>query len=236
MLSRIICLSLGLMLTSMFNVSFGQEEFELQPRTDPYPSFVLYILLFMVGLISAAKAIKPSVFTSLSTAVFSNGSLTQSMQDGFSPLNSGGLLLLLNYFLALLTCTYLTIDYYNEVLTHLYLPFSYFFFILFSFFLVSFIIGNFKVFAESIQNHFFFHQFLGLLLLPLLFLWILNFSYTPYFVIIFIFLLFVTQLYRWFRGGVFALYHGVRWYYFILYFCTLEFIPIVSIIRYLSFR
>lgn len=236
MLNRIICLSFGLVLVSLFNFSFAQETYDLVYKKEPYPKQILYILFLAIGIVSVAKAVKPALFTSLNTAVFNNGSVTQSIKDGFSPLNSGGLLLLLNYFVLLLTGSYLIVEYYTLSFEYLYLIPTYFFFILLCFFLTGFVTGSFKAFSESIQNHFFFHQLLGLLLIPLLFVWVLNMEYTPYFAIVFTSLLFVAQLYRWIRGGVFALKHGIKWYYFILYFCTLEIIPIVSIFRYLNFR
>ncbi|MGB0932884.1 MAG: DUF4271 domain-containing protein [Lishizhenia sp.] len=204
------------------------------PKESVYPNFIFYALLLCLLLVTAAKIVRPAVFTSLSTAVFNNNSLLQSMKDGFSPFNSGGIFLLLNYFVVVVASTFLIADYYTLSFHLLYVPLGYFFFLLFSFLFVGALIGKLRVFSESVQNLFFFHQLIGLVLLPLLIIWMLNLEFTPVFFRIFLVLFAIIQVYRWFRGGVFALYHRVKWYYFILYFCTLEIIPIFLVIRLLN--
>lgn len=234
MLKRFICLILILAIIVLPFYTFAQEPHVLVPREKPFPIFIIYLLLFSAILIATAKFIKANLFTSLSKIVLQNHTLTQSIKDGLSPISFGGVLLLINYFLMLFIGFYLILNFYQLPFLLLYLIPVYFFFVLLCFYIVGVATGNLKYLTENIQNHFFFHQFLGLILLPLLIVWVLNYQFTAILTVIFISLNLVNQLYRWIRGGVFALKNGVRWYYFILYFCTLEILPVVAIYRYLG--
>jgi len=76
-------------------------------------------------------------------------------------------------------------------------------------------------------------KFSGLVFLFLSLAWILNQQGHEYFRLIFLTTFGITLIIRWLKGLIFALRRRVSWYYFILYLCTLEILPVVLVVFWL---
>jgi hypothetical protein len=79
-------------------------------------------------------------------------------------------------------------------------------------------------------------KFSGLVFLFLSLAWILNQQGHAYFRLIFLSIFGITLIIRWLKGLIFALRRRVSWYYFILYLCTLEILPVVLVIHWLILK
>jgi hypothetical protein len=98
-----------------------------------------------------------------------------------------------------------------------------------SLFLVGGLSGEMKKLTEHFLLLNFTYHFIGLLLIPVLIVWLLNVDYSIYFIYGVASIFSFFWLLRVMRGILFALRNKVLWYYIILYLCSLEIWPLIAI-------
>ncbi|MBW7867190.1 MAG: DUF4271 domain-containing protein [Brumimicrobium sp.] len=140
------------------------------------------------------------------------------------------LLLLLNFFLISSLTMYMIMTYYNiHVEYAILLPTGYYFFRLLSHVFVGAVSGVSKDLGENIFLTNTIAHIIGVISIPFLLAWILNPQYSIYFIVIFVFIFGLLHIAQIWRGFFIALRNNIRWYYIILYLCTLEILPIILI-------
>jgi hypothetical protein len=145
------------------------------------------------------------------------------------------LLLFLNFFIALSLCFFLLLSQHiSKVESSLFALLASAVFLViqqFGYRFVSFLSGEKEV-TEAIttinRNTW---QFGGILLLVLATTWTLNPKFHEGFGYSFVFLLFLMLVLRMTKGLLLSLKKRIRWYYFILYLCTLEILPAFVFIK-----
>ena len=182
-------------------------------------------------LIALAKLVKPDIYAVLMISFVKNKGLYNYLRESFPMQKGGSILLIVNYLVAfslllMLILNIKTIHISNEVLVVSMVPIVFFLFHTVSLILIGWITGN----SEVVQTPIFIKingiQFLGLACSVLVFLWSLNFIGQELFFQI-IFSLFIFEMgTRIIRSFIYVLAAGVSWYYIIMYFCTLEILPL----------
>lgn len=170
-----------------------------------------------------------------SKIIFKNNSILKIINEEYALTNFSSFVLILNFILTTSILTYLTflhidINVNNKFLYLLPLfPIYIFLWPLIWFTIVGLITNEAKLFNENKKNAIILSQITGFLFSFVLLIWTFNLKYSKIFMTFFIIIVFLLWIYKIFRGIIFSFQHHVAWYYIILYFCTLEILPLVLV-------
>jgi hypothetical protein len=148
------------------------------------------------------------------------------------------IILLVNYFIGFGLCLFLVIHRIivtNDGLSLIIatsLPIGLFLIELVGPIIVGILTGEIKKISISVINTITGNQFFGLILSLLALFWIMNPLLNFWFLLVFIALICLKYLLRLFKSSYGVLINGVSWYYLILYFCTLEILPLFVAYNY----
>jgi len=182
-------------------------------------------------LISFAKLIKSDIFVSLAVSNVKIQSLQAYIRESY-PLNKGGpLLLLLNYLLSFSLILYIISGFQQvELNNELYLigliPLALLAWSLGSMFVIGLISGERQVFAEPLAMKVVGTQLLGVVYFVLALILSLHSISEMLFISIVFWAFAVETIVRLYKSIIAVYSRGVSWYYIILYFCTLEILPL----------
>lgn len=208
------------------------RELELISRIDFFPSWIPYSLFFCVILLALLKINSDLTFINIRTAFYTPLDNVLFTKDETRYFKAPNLLLSANFIITSSIAVYMILIYYNlEFYWFILFPTAYAVMQSVFLYFAGVISGNpkklkYNFILTSLTSH-----FIGLLLLPLLFIWILNPQYSLYIINI-IFISFATlHILRIIRGVFLAFRNKVLWYYIILYLCTFEIGPIFVLIE-----
>jgi hypothetical protein len=202
--------------------------------------FYLGILLFVSFLVLAfVRTSNNKAIISLGTLFLTATNVDQRLKESMRLSSFSSIGLLLNYFLVSFVCNMLlfeTIGLFSAT-TNLWLsiliPFSLFVIQFIPIYLFLLISGtNFPIVSFS-ANTLIGLQLNGLIYTLIALVWILNPQWSFELMMIFTVLLFLFALSRLIKNSYLVLTEGVAWYYIILYFCTLEILPLFVAFNYI---
>ena len=204
------------------------KEMELTLREELFPHWVIYALLFTITVLSVLKFQKEMVFSHITGAFFKPPSTLPNARESLSFLGSTNWVMLLNYFVVSGIAVFMLLSYYKSTDYWLVtLPAMIYAFQLVSLFFIGFIIGEFKYVRENILLLNFIAHISGIVLIPILIIWILNPQLSEYMVVTLAVIVILFYFIRLVRGILLANRNKALWYYIILYLCGLEIWPIV---------
>lgn len=202
--------------------------------------FVGALLLFGIILIAFTRVFKASYIKGIVANFFSFSS-TESLQKNQVKLDSiPSILLLINYFTCLWVCfvlflhAFLTIDVGTLMFWSLICVGAVVIYQLIGLALSAWVTGELGFIKQHIYQTIAGFQFAGIVYLILGIFWFLYPGFRVELFYSFAFVLIVLLSIRFIRGIVSSLMTGVPWYYIILYFCTLEILPILVTYYYVA--
>lgn len=207
---------------------------ELVPRFQSVEWLVGYVLFVAFITLAIARFARAGIYQSL---VLANGKFqgVVSFVRETMPLSKpSSLLLVLNYILSTGAVCYLyvqgneQIQLSNNALVFL-LPFALLAWNLSAFLLTQWLSGASSVFAGPITLKIIGAQFLGLIYFLCAVFWLFTSGQGSLFAQLALFLFFAESGFRVVKSVNLVLKQGVSWYYIILYFCTLEILPLLMI-------
>jgi hypothetical protein len=214
-------------------------SFKLIERNQDLMWYALFGLTVSFFLLAFSR-FGSSNFVQIFLKVFkNNSSINKIIQDEYDLRSAGSFILLLNFVVTSTTLLYLgyVYLYLNDTYEVFYfLPILPAYFILWPliwYSLIGFFTKESAMFLENKRNLIVLSQLMGVLFSLLLLLWTFNIKWGHYFILVFISIVGFFWLYKIFRGFLFSFSHKISWYYIILYFCTLEILPIIAFYLYL---
>tara|TARA_B100000508_G_scaffold141097_1_gene147059 strand:+ start:164003 stop:164656 length:654 start_codon:yes stop_codon:yes gene_type:complete len=206
------------------------KEFELITRESLFPSWILYALIASTTILAVVKLWRPAVFQYITATFVKPPSTIPYSRENLSFFGKASWMLLVNYFVVSGICIYMVELYFGiENIWYLGVPIIYFIFQALSLFLIGGLSGEIKRLNEHFLLLNFTYHSIGLLLIPVLIIWLLNVDFSLYFIYGAASIFGAFWLIRVIRGILFALRNKVLWYYIILYLCSLEIWPLVAI-------
>ncbi len=202
--------------------------------------FYLGILLFVSFLVLAfVRTSNNKAIISLGALFLTATNVDQRLKETMRLSSFSSIGLLLNYFLVSFVCNMLlfeTIGLFSAV-TNLWLsvlvPFTLFVIQFIPIYLFLLISGtNFPIVSFS-ANTLIGLQLNGLIYTLIALIWILNPQWSFELMMLFTTLLFLFAISRLIKNSYLVLTEGVAWYYIILYFCTLEILPLFVAFNYI---
>ncbi len=221
------------------NNSSSNIPLELSSRNNEVMWIALSGLIVSVILLALSRFGSSNYIGIFSRILLKNNSINKVVQEEFTLSSPGSILLIFNYIISSTTLLYLAYLHYfiHDDLKLFYflpiIPIYFFLWPLLCFNFLSFITNEKAAFSENKKNVIVLSQIMGVLFSIILLLWAFNLKWSIYFIYSFIFLICFFWLYKFLRGIIFSFQHNISWYYIILYFCTLEILPIISIYLYL---
>ena len=204
----------------------------LEPKVETYTMYLIAFLAlsFMFVAISRIGNTK-AIVTVLAVSFKSNG-VDQVLKENMRLSSFSSVILLVNYFLGFGLCLFLTLnriivlDLFFSIILSVSVPFALFMLEIFGPLIVGFLTGEVKKLSISAINTITGNQFFGLVFSILALFWIMNPLYNRLFLGLFAGLVCLKFILRLFKSSYVVLTNGVSWYYLILYFCTLEILPL----------
>ncbi len=202
--------------------------------------FYLGILLFVSFLVLAfVRTSNNKAIISLGVLFLTATDVDQRLKETMRLSSFSSIGLLLNYFLVSFVCNILlfeTIGLFSAV-TNLWLslliPFSLFVIQYIPIYVFLLISGtNFPIVSFT-ANTLIGLQLNGLIYTLIALIWILNPQWSFGLMMLFTVLLFLFAVARIIKNSYLVLTEGVAWYYIILYFCTLEILPLFVAFNYI---
>lgn len=200
-------------------------------RDHPVTVFVGIGMFLSFIIIALAKLIKPDVYSTLMVSFIKNKGLSNYIRESFPLQKGGSILLILNYLISfslliMLILEIKTFNFSSEILAILITPFFFMIFHVVILYLLGVITGEHEVFKTPLIIKINGIQFIGLACSIMVFFWTLNFIDQRLFIEIVFSLFILETITRILRSFVYVLNVGVSWYYIIMYFCTLEILPL----------
>lgn len=182
-------------------------------------------------LISIAKLLKTDIFSSLIISNTKIQSLHTFIRESYALNKGGSILLIINYlvsFSVVLTIIsgFSGVQMNNELLLIGIVPLALLLWSLGSMLVLGFIVGERQVFTEPIEMKLVGTQLLGLLFFVIALVLSLHSFGESFFLIVVIWVFIIETIIRLFKSILVVYLRGVSWYYIILYFCTLEILPL----------
>ena len=219
-----------------FHFFSGNEFHDIPLTLIERNQSVLWIALFGLSLsfilIAFSRFGSSNFVVVFSKILYKNNNINKIIQDEYSLFSMGSIFLLINYLISTSTLLYLanfSFLYVKDINIFIFLPLLPIYFLLWPLIcynFVGFLTGERETFGENKKNVIVLSQLMGILFSLLLLLWTFNLKWSIYFIYTFIILISFFWIYKIFRGIIFSFQHNVSWYYIILYFCTLEILPI----------
>src|SRR5690554_802925 len=203
------------------------NEMELTLREELFPHWIIYAVLAMISILSVIKSQREMVFVHIKNAFFKPPSSVPAAKESLSFYKPTNWIMLFNFFVITGLSVYMVLLYTkNEQYWLVYLPVLVYVFHLFSFYLVAILSGEYKRVREQILLLNFTAHLIGIVLIPILIVWILNPHFSVYMNNIMLVAIGLLYFIRIVRGMWLAYRNNVLWYYIILYLCGLEIWPI----------
>lgn len=184
-------------------------------------------LLVVLSRIRNNKAISTVI-----AAFFKNTTIEQHMKENMRLESISSLVLIFNYFLSFSLCLFIffnrlvLMDGYWATISSLIIPLVLFILETMGLVAVGILTGELKKLSGAIIATLTGNQFIGLALSLLSLIWIMNPEFNKVCFAIFVSIICLKYLTRLLKNSITVLQNGVPWYYIILYFCTLEILPL----------
>lgn len=221
-----------MILETFFSTGFVEIPEALSRKADGYLFYVGVIIFISFLILSLVKRSNQRAFVVLFQLFFNSSSLEQKMKESLKLTSFASIFLLINYLIIFSICTFLLLDHIQILpfwlngLISLSIPMILVVVQVGFAFMVNWITGANLPMASIIGNTLIVLELSGVLLSVLALIWILNPESSLYLIFAFISIVAITQLFRVLKNSYTVLSCGVGWYYILLYFCTLEILPL----------
>jgi hypothetical protein len=211
-------------------------------RGNNLSHLVIPLVIISFIMITFAKFQNNFIFHSLFKLLIANKNFEQILKEDIKLSSSSSVALVINYFFIISTCAFLSIQsqetlhlsMLNSIGISLAIPAGVFVLQLLSLWIIGLVTKEMKLIVVPLLETIVIIEYIGFILFFLALIWVLNPQYSYYFIRVFAFLLGFGFLLRFLKSLFSVLRKGVSWYYIILYFCTLEILPLFIAYYYVS--
>ena len=206
-----------------------EVSLQITERGTQSIKIVLGLSLFCVSIIALSKFNNSDLFRNVTKSFFRFKLLENNFNDETRISLWTSMLLNLNFIISLTICFFLACTNFvsgNGALFYALGLSAYFIGVQqISFRLATYLSGD-NIISEAIGNltKQIWHM-LGLLFLIISLIWALNQQLSANFMLLYFFILFIIIVFRYVKGIFLCYKLGIKWYYLILYLCTLEITP-----------
>jgi hypothetical protein len=211
----------------------------LTPREQTYTVFLISILSLSFLLVSLSRNMNSrSIGTVLELFFRDSETMEAHMKENMRIGSVSSVVLLVNFFVSFALCNFI---FFHRILLFddtisLWLAFGtpllLFLTETLGVLLVGILSGELKRLNRVILNTFTISQFAGVFFTLISLFWIMNPGADKLFLSLYLAIVALKEIARLLKSSIAVLVSGVSWYYLILYFCTLEILPLFVVIIY----
>ena len=210
----------------------------LSLRDTSFDIIVGATLFVSVMLLAMARAAQSNVYGAVAISLIKVSTLRGYLKETLSLGGRSSLLLIMNYWISFGLIVYLIGNYFefkliNTWLLSLTVPLAVLLWHLSSMVITGWITGELEVFKAPLMMKLLGAQFLGIVYFICGLIWVLQPDYINAMLIIVFWAFLIESIFRVLKSISFVLSQGVSWYYIILYFCTLEILPLIICYYYI---
>jgi hypothetical protein len=204
----------------------------LDYRAQTYTLLLIGILSVSFAVIAVSRLSNNRSIGTVVSVFFRNTSVDQVLKENMRLNSLSSILLIINYFISFSLCIFIVfnrivlIEVLWSVVFAFSIPIVWFVLEIVGLLSIGWITGENKKLETSVINTLTGSQFSGLILTLIALFWIMNPDLNRIFLALFIAALCLKFFTRLLKNSVAVLSSGVPWYYLILYFCTLEILPL----------
>lgn len=204
----------------------------LDYRAQTYTLLMIGVLSLSFAMIAVSRMSNNRSISTVMSVFFRNTSVDQVLKENMRLNSLSSVLLILNYFISFSLCTFILfnriilLEVVWSVLFAVAVPLIWFILEILGLLTIGWLTGEQKRVEISIINTLTGSQFSGLVLSVIALFWIMNPDLNRLFLALFIAVICLKFATRLLKNSIAVLSSGVPWYYLILYFCTLEILPL----------
>lgn len=229
-----------MLLIQFFNGETKNVPDTLMFRAETYTMLLIGIVALAFTFLALSRMSNGRSIQTVLGVFFKGASTEQILKENMRLNSFSSILLFFNFLICVSLCLFILFN--RVLLVSGYLSFIFslgislviFFLETIGLYLVGWITGEQKNLNNTIIHTLTGYQFTGLLLAVLSLFWIMNPEYNRIFLGLFISIMCLKIVTRLLKNSVSVLSSGVSWYYLILYFCTLEILPLFVAYYYVS--
>ncbi len=211
----------------------------LTPRNTTF-SFAIGLALFLaMFFLALARASQPNIYASVALGLVKTTGVRGFVRDAMPFNGRASIMLLLNYWISTGLVVYLLAGHLGwkgieHWLMAIVSPWALLLLHLGSLVLSGWIVGERDVFRPPFMMKLLGAQFLGIVYFICALIWVLRPQYVDFTIQAVLWLFLLESAFRIVKSISVVLGMGVSWYYIILYFCTLEILPLLIAYYYLA--
>lgn len=218
--------------------NYQDVPLHLSERISTFSNLILVLLSLSFIVIAFSRLSSKVMFLNVMDAMYNNKKISKIIQISYPLNNLSSILLLLNYIISMSALFFLSIQTFQAISNQdiIYIALISALLVILpwiSMFTIGFLTGDKEVMAENKINTVVFAHASGLVYSMILLIWTFNPQWSSFFVYLFLGFVLLFIFYRILRGFLSAFKKGVRWYYIILYLCTLEILPFILLYQFL---
>jgi hypothetical protein len=205
----------------------------LQLRAENYTLYVLLFIIVSILLIALAKLSNSKTFRILLEVTTKGATIEQYLRENMRTGSLASIALLINYYSVIFVLFFLALkniyqlDLTKTLLIASSVPIALLIYEMVGIIIIGTLTGEFKRIKSVLLVTVTTNQITGLVLFLIALFWTLNPQYGTLFFKLSVGIMFLKLLIRTIKGMYIILNNGVSLYYIILYFCTLEILPLM---------
>jgi len=212
---------------------------ELTPRDFSTSSIIGYGLFASFVFIAMAKLFKTDIYRMLFISNFKVKNINVFLKENYALNRPESIFLVFNYFISSGLILYILFDFPEiglnpKSLFIILFPIFLFLFSILSIVFSSILFGEFRTIRQLIFFRIIGVQHLGILFMLTGVVWLFTNQSTHTFLLVVVIVTVLEFLLRIIKGVISVLQKNVPWYYIILYFCTLETLPLMVLFYYIK--
>lgn len=205
----------------------------LQLRAENYTLYVLLFIIISILLIALAKLSNSKTFRILLEVTTKGATIEQYLRENMRTGSLASIALLINYYSVIFVLFFLALkniyqlDLTKTLLIASCVPIALLIYEMVGIIFIGALTGEFKRIKSILLVTITTNQITGLILFLIALFWTLNPQFGDLFFKFSVGIMFLKLLIRTIKGMYIILNNGVSLYYIILYFCTLEILPLM---------
>lgn len=205
----------------------------LQLRAENYTLYVLLFIIISILLIALAKLSNSKTFRILLEVTTKGATIEQYLRENMRTGSLASIALLINYYSVIFVLFFLALkniyqlDLTKTLLIASCVPIALLIYEMVGIIFIGALTGEFKRIKSILLVTITTNQITGLILFLIALFWTLNPQFGDIFFKFSVGIMFLKLLIRTIKGMYIILNNGVSLYYIILYFCTLEILPLM---------
>lgn len=219
-------------ITEFFGGDLREVPEYLDYRAQTYTLLLISVLSISFAVVAVSRLSNNRSIATVLSVFFKTSSVDQILKENMRLTSFSSVLLIMNYFISFSLCIFIVfnrvilLEAFWSVVFAVSIPIVWFILEIVGLISIGWLTGESKRLEYPIIHTLTGSQFSGLIFTVVALFWIMNPEFNRLFLALFFAVSCLKFFTRLLKNSITVLSSGVPWYYLILYFCTLEILPL----------